>query len=59
MSDDDEEKRRNANIAVLAVVAILVILGVVLMHHLAANLKTERCLEERRRGCDPATEADR
>ncbi len=53
MSDNkDEDKRQSANLAVLVGAAILVILGVVLMHLLSAHLKTERCLEERRRGCD-------
>jgi len=52
MPEDDDDSRHNANIAVLAAVAILVVLGVVVMSWLAGNLKTERCLEERRRGCD-------
>ncbi len=52
MSEDDNDNRHNANIAVLVAVAIIVILGGFLIHWLSDNLKIERCLEERRRGCD-------
>lgn len=52
---EDEDNRRRANIAVLVAVAIVVVLGVMLMNLLFANLKTERCLEERRRACVPVS----
>ncbi|MEI9989876.1 MAG: hypothetical protein WDM86_07540 [Rhizomicrobium sp.] len=52
MQEDDDERRHNANITALVVVAVLVILGVLVMQYLSASLKTERCIEERRRGCD-------
>jgi len=53
MPDDDNEKRHSDNMAVLAVAAIIVILGIVLLHWLSTNLKTERCQEERRHDCVP------
>ncbi|HJW42599.1 MAG TPA: hypothetical protein VJ476_15395 [Rhizomicrobium sp.] len=53
---DDEDNRKSANIAVLVAVAIVVVLGVILMSFLSSHLKTERCLEERRRDCVPVTD---
>jgi len=52
MPEDDHDNRHNANIAVLVAVVILVIVGGLVMHWLSDSLKMERCLEERRRGCD-------
>ena len=52
MPDDDHDNRGGANIAVLVAVVILVILGGLVMHWLSDSLKMERCMEERRRGCD-------
>lgn len=47
----DDDERQRANLAALAAAAIIVILTVFLLHLLSDNLKTERCLEERRHGC--------
>ena len=58
MDEDDHEKRHNANLAALAAVAVVIVIGVVLMYFLSQNLKTERCLEERRRGCDAGATSD-
>jgi len=52
MPEDDHDNRHNANIAVLVAAVILVIVGGLVMHWLSDSLKMERCLEERRRGCD-------
>jgi len=48
---DDENKRHGDNMAVLAVAAIIVIVAIIVLHFVSANLKMERCLEERRFGC--------
>ncbi|MEJ0041022.1 MAG: hypothetical protein WDM81_01770 [Rhizomicrobium sp.] len=52
MPEDDDDNRHGTNMAVLGAVAILVILGVLVMNWISGSLKMERCLEERRRGCD-------
>jgi hypothetical protein len=48
---DDEEKRHADNMAVLAVAAIIIIVALILFHFISQNLATEKCIEERRRGC--------
>ena len=52
MPENDDDNDHNANIAVLVAAVIVVILGALLMHWLSDSLKMERCMEERRRGCD-------
>ncbi len=58
MPEDDDDNRHGANMAVLGAVAILVILGIIVMSWLSNSLKMERCLEERRRGCDTSATQD-
>ena len=48
---EDDDRRHADNMAVLAVAAIIVIVGLILFHFISKNLATEKCIEEHRRGC--------
>ncbi|HWD29250.1 MAG TPA: hypothetical protein VG387_18910 [Rhizomicrobium sp.] len=53
---NEDEKRHSDNMAVLAVAAIIIIVGLILFHFISKNLATERCIEEHRRGCGETVE---
>ena len=51
MDEDEDQQRRGASFAGLAVAVVIVLLTVLVLHFISGNLKTERCVEERRHGC--------
>jgi hypothetical protein len=50
---DDEDQRRRKNLAVLAVAAVIIAIGIYLVTVMASDIQTQNCVMEGRRDCVP------